>query len=104
MSYFMLLERKHPMYSIKCSFYCTLSICIYRFQFQTISLVVSRTHTNLYSFIPLFIMNVCLYFIYANLNNFFSPKNCEIVFVFCLLAVFSDGVIKEKSRIWIHEF
>ncbi len=63
----------------------------------------SYTH-NLYSFIPLFIMNVCLYLIYADLNNFFSPKNCEIVFVFCLLAVFSDGVIKEKSRIWIHEF
>ncbi len=46
--FFQTRGRKHPKYIFKILFYCTVSVCICRFQFQSISLkIFSLTHTNL---------------------------------------------------------
>ncbi len=76
--YFRLEERKHPIYIFKILFYCTVSVFICRFQFQSISLkIFSLTHTSLHSCIPLLKVyhSHCVIAHFTNKNMFFSLKS-----------------------------
>ncbi len=56
--FFQTRGKKHPIYIFKILFYCTVSVFICRFQFQSISLkIFSLTDTSLHSFIPL--LKIC---------------------------------------------
>ncbi len=78
LSFFRLEERKHPIYIFKILFYCTVSVFICRFQFQSISLkIFSLTHTSLHSCIPLLKVchSHCVIAHFTTKNMFFSLKS-----------------------------